>query len=52
MFSFPLEIYFGKLSGMEIVQGGIIGIVWVGILTQLYQLMWSRGRRAYTAFGQ
>ncbi len=52
MFSFPLEIYFGKLSGMEVIQGMIIAIFWIGISVQLYKLMWSRGRRAYTAFGQ
>ncbi|HUS52036.1 MAG TPA: ABC-2 family transporter protein [Candidatus Bathyarchaeia archaeon] len=52
MFSFPLEIYFGRLSAMEIIQGVSLQFFWVAILAQLYKLMWNRGRRAYTAFGQ
>jgi ABC-2 type transport system permease protein len=52
MFSFPLEIYFEKVSRMEIIQGIIIQLFWIAILVQVYKLMWSRGRRAYTAFGQ
>lgn len=52
MFSFPLEVYFEKLSGLEIVQGLIIQFFWIVILVQLYKLMWSRGRRVYAAFGQ
>jgi ABC-2 type transport system permease protein len=52
MFSFPLEIYFDKLSGLEIVSGLGIQIFWIIVLSLVYKLMWSRGRRAYTAFGQ
>jgi ABC-2 type transport system permease protein len=52
MFSFPLEIYFEKVSRMEIIQGIIIQFFWIAILVQGYKLMWSRGRRTYTAFGQ
>lgn len=51
MFSFPLEIYFGKLTEMEIIQGLIIQIFWFLILVRVYKLMWRTGRRAYTAFG-
>lgn len=52
MFSFPLEIWFGKLTSQEIVWGIIGQIVWVLILVQVYQLMWARGRKVYSAFGQ
>lgn len=51
MFSFPLEIYFGKLTETEIIQGLIIQIFWFLILVRVYKLMWRTGRRAYTAFG-
>lgn len=51
MFSFPLEIYFGKLTETEIIQGLIIQIFWFLILVRVYKLMWKTGRRAYTAFG-
>jgi len=52
MFSFPLEIYFNKLSSLEIVQGLVVQLIWIGILVLLYKFMWNRGRKAYTAFGQ
>jgi len=52
MFSFPLEIYFGKLSTGEIILGFLVASFWSGILFCLYRLMWNRGRRTYTAFGQ
>ncbi len=51
MFSFPLEVYFGKLTSLEILSGFLIGIVWVGILAGIYKLMWEKGRQAYTSFG-
>ncbi|HUW21380.1 MAG TPA: ABC-2 family transporter protein [Candidatus Bathyarchaeia archaeon] len=52
MFSFPLEIYFNKLSVFEIFQGLVIQLFWLGILLFIYKITWSRGRRAYTSFGQ
>jgi ABC-2 type transport system permease protein len=51
MFSFPLEIYFNKLTTLEIFHGLIIQTVWAVILFLLYRLMWQKGRKAYTAFG-
>lgn len=51
MFSFPLEIYFGKLTSTEIVYGLIGQILWFLMLVQLYKLIWRSGRKAYTAFG-
>lgn len=52
MFSFPLEIYFNKLSNMEIIVGYGLQIFWAVVLYRFYQFIWNRGRRAYTAFGQ
>lgn len=52
MFSFPLEIFFGKLSGVEIIQGMAGGIIWFAVFVLIYKIMWQKGRRAYTAFGQ
>jgi ABC-2 type transport system permease protein len=51
MFSFPLEIYFEKLSKTEIIQGMMMQFFWIGALILVYKFMWNRGRRAYTAFG-
>jgi len=52
MFSFPLEIYFGKLTGSEIIQGIVMQIIWTMAFVWIYRLMWERGRKVYAAFGQ
>lgn len=52
MFSFPLEIYFGKLTVLEQATGFVIGTIWIFIFIVVYRFMWNRGRRIYTAFGQ
>lgn len=52
MFSFPLEIFLDKLSSLEIIQGMIMGVLWIFAFVLLYKLMWQKGRKAYTAFGQ
>lgn len=51
MFSFPLEVYFNKLSSGEIMFGFGIQILWIVLLTLLYKVLWTKGRRAYTSFG-
>lgn len=51
MFSFPLEIYFGKLSQLQEIQGFLIGTIWIFLLYRLYLVMWNQGRKAYTSFG-
>jgi len=52
MFSFPLEIFFNKLTMVEIFQGLLIGIIWVVSLYYIYRYLWDKGRRVYSAFGQ
>ena len=51
MFSFPLEIYFNKLNHHELITGFSIQIFWIIILTMLYQVLWTNGRKAYSSFG-
>lgn len=52
LFSFPLEIFFNKLSLKEIILGIIISLFWILFFILLYRVMWERGRKAYTSFGQ
>lgn len=52
LFSFPLEIFFGKLSLREIMLGFTVSLFWILFFTLLYKIMWERGRKAYTSFGQ
>jgi len=52
LFSFPLEIFFNKLSVSEIIFGIVIALFWILFFGLLYKAMWARGRKAYTSFGQ
>lgn len=51
MLSFPLEIYFKKLSPDQILIGFGMSLFWVVGLSLVYKLMLSKGIRSYTAFG-
>lgn len=51
-FSFPLEIYFGKLTSLEVAFGFLMQIIWSAVLYCVYKFMWAKGRAAYTSFGQ
>lgn len=51
MFSFPLEIYFNKLTRMDLLWGFVIQIIWIVLLVLLYQVLWTKGRRVYSAYG-
>lgn len=52
LFSFPLEIFFSKLSSNEIIFGFAVSLFWTLFFVLLYKIMWERGRKAYTSFGQ
>ncbi|MDP2930590.1 MAG: ABC-2 family transporter protein, partial [bacterium] len=52
IFSFPLELFFGKLSPAEIISGFAICLFWILFFAWLYKIMWEKGRKSYTAFGQ
>jgi len=52
LFSFPLEVFFNKLSLKETFLGAAICLLWILFFLLLYKLMWSKGRKAYTSFGQ
>ncbi len=48
---FPLKIYLGQVSIPEIAHAATIEMVWVGILWYLCFLVWEKGLRVYTAYG-
>lgn len=52
MYSFPIEIYLGKLIGWELIWSFTAGIFWIVSLHKLYKFLWLRGLKKYTAFGQ
>lgn len=51
MFSFPMEIYFEKLSTTQILQGFSVGIFWVLFIGIAYKILWKKGVKAYNAWG-
>jgi len=48
---FPISIYLGKVSGMELVKGLLIQAGWVAAAYAFARFMWRRGIRKYSAFG-
>ena len=42
IYSIPLSIYIGKLSGTAVWQGILFQIVWAGILTLINRLIWAK----------
>lgn len=51
MFSFPLEIYFGKATHQGIFSGLLAQVFWIFILVTLYKFLWTKGTRKYEAWG-
>lgn len=49
---FPLKIYLGQLSNIEIFTGIIISSVWVFLLYNFLKLVWTKGLKIYTAYGR
>lgn len=49
---FPLKIYLGHITTVEIIKGIVISCVWVVILWQILKFVWARGLRVYTAYGR
>lgn len=49
---FPLKVYLGQLTPVELLQGFFIGIIWTVGLWWLAFVVWNRGLRAYTAEGK
>ncbi len=48
---FPVSIYMGKVTGVELLQGLILQAFWVGAAYGLARWMWARGIRKYSAVG-
>lgn len=50
--SLPLEILLNRLSLSQLLSSLAIMLVWNFLLFKLYQFMWRRGLKSYSAFGQ
>lgn len=51
IFSFPVELYLGKLTSVEIISGGALSLVWLVVLTWSWRALWRKGLAQYSAYG-
>jgi len=49
---FPLQVYLGKLSAVEVVKGLVISGIWVGLILFSVRAVWQKGIRNYSAEGR
>jgi len=49
---FPLQVYLGKLSGLDLVKGLGISCAWILVLLVAIKIIWQKGLRAYSAEGR
>jgi ABC-2 type transport system permease protein len=48
---FPISIYMGKVTGMDLWRGLMIQLLWVLLAYAFARFMWRRGVKKYSAFG-
>ncbi len=48
---FPIELILGKLSGPQIVQGYIVGSIWLVVAIVVFNWVWRNGIKRYSAVG-
>lgn len=48
---FPIQVYMGKVAGLDIWRGLGIQILWVAVAYGFARFMWGRGIKKYSAFG-
>ena len=51
MLGFPVEVLMGQLTAVELVRGFRLQLGWLLAALGLYQLVWRRGLRRYSAVG-
>lgn len=49
---FPIQVYLGKIPGIEVFKGIVIAGIWVGILWCLMNVIWRKGIRVYQSYGR
>ena len=49
---FPLKIYLGQLTALQIVRGCVVGVLWVVGMAGGAVLLWKKGLKVYTAEGK
>lgn len=49
---FPVKVYLGQLSILNVFIGLLVGLLWILVLYRLVSYAWSLGLKAYTAYGR
>ncbi|MCX6705947.1 MAG: ABC-2 family transporter protein [Candidatus Woesebacteria bacterium] len=49
---FPLQVYLGKIAGLEIIRGLVTSFAWVFILFMSVRFIWAKGLKRYSAEGR
>lgn len=48
---YPIQLILGKLSSTQIIQGYVMGFIWLGIGTLLFNWIWRNGVKRFSAVG-
>ncbi len=48
---FPIQLILGKLSLAEIIQGYVVGVIWLIVSIFLFNWVWREGLKRYSAVG-
>lgn len=48
---YPIQLILGKLSSAQIVQGYVLGLVWLAISIVVFNWVWRNGVKRYSAVG-
>jgi ABC-2 type transport system permease protein len=48
---FPIQLILGKLSNAQIIQGYVIGVIWLIVAISIFNWVWRNGVKRYSAVG-
>lgn len=48
---FPIQLILGKLSNMQIIQGYVVGIIWLIVAISIFTWIWRNGVKRFSAVG-
>ena len=48
---FPVQLILGNLSGTQIVQGYVVGFIWLIVSITLFNWVWRNGVKRFSAVG-
>jgi ABC-2 type transport system permease protein len=48
---FPIQLILGRLSSTQIIQGYVLGIIWLSATILAFNLIWRNGVKRFSAVG-